>query len=163
MAKRKQYPLRIDSEVWAGIERWAADDLRSVNAQVEFILRRALKDAGRLKDEGGRQPGHPGRTGDEEAGPGGLRRGGAGRGARRPAGAPTPPRGWVPPAASVRSGRKGEGGYASTSSRSTTSSSFSRAGAREESCSEPCTRPSFVLSSLRLRSARTGLGWSSMR
>ena len=48
MAKRKQYPLRIDSEV-------------------EFILRRALKDAGRLKDEGGRQPGHPGRTGDEEA------------------------------------------------------------------------------------------------
>ena len=51
MAKRKQYPLRIDSEVWAGIERWAADDLRSVNAQVEFILRRALKDAGRLKDE----------------------------------------------------------------------------------------------------------------
>ena len=133
MAKRKQYPLRIDSEVWAGIERWAADDLRSVNAQVEFILRRALKDAGRLKDEGGRQPGHPGRTGDEEA------------------------------PASVRSGRKGEGGYASTSSRSTTSSSFSRAGAREESCSEPCTRPSFVLSSLRLRSARTGLGWSSMR
>ena len=134
MAKRKQYPLRIDSEVWAGIERWAADDLRSVNAQVEFILRRALKDAGRLKDEGGRQPGHPGRTGDEDS---------AG--------------------ASVRSGRKGEGGYASTSSRSTTSSSFSRAGAREESCSEPCTRPSFVLSSLRLRSARTGLGWSSMR
>lgn len=67
MAKRKQYPLRIDSEVWAGIERWAADDLRSVNAQVEFILRRALKDAGRLKDEGGRQPGHPGLTGDEEA------------------------------------------------------------------------------------------------
>ena len=52
---------------------------------------------------------------------------------------------------------------AGTSSRSTTSSSFSRAGAREESCSEPCTRPSFVLSSLRLRSARTGLGWSSMR
>ena len=67
MAKRKQYPLRIDSEVWAGIERWAADDLRSVNAQVEFILRRALKDAGCLKDEGGRQPGHPGLTGDEEA------------------------------------------------------------------------------------------------
>ena len=140
MAKRKQYPLRIDSEVWAGIERWAADDLRSVNAQVEFILRRALKDAGRLKDEGGRQPGHPGRTGDEEA----------------------PPRCYAA-GASVRSGRKGEGGYASTSSRSTTSSSFSRAGAREESCSEPCTRPSFVLSSLRLRSARTGLGWSSMR
>lgn len=52
MAKRKQYPLRIDSDVWAGIEKWAADDLRSVNAQVEFILRRALKDAGRLKQPG---------------------------------------------------------------------------------------------------------------
>ena len=50
MAKRKQYPLRIDADVWAGIERWAADDLRSVNAQVEFILRRALKEAGRLKE-----------------------------------------------------------------------------------------------------------------
>lgn len=55
MAKRKQYPLRIDTEVWAALEAWAADDLRSVNAQVEFVLRRALKDAGRLKrpnDEG---------------------------------------------------------------------------------------------------------------
>lgn len=67
MAKRKQYPLRIDSDVWAGIERWAADDLRSVNAQVEFILRRALKDAGRLKEQGGKQPGQPGSEGDGEA------------------------------------------------------------------------------------------------
>ncbi|BDE96780.1 hypothetical protein [Raoultibacter timonensis] len=48
MAKRKQYPLRVDSEIWEAIERWAADDLRSVNAQVEFILRKSLKDAGRL-------------------------------------------------------------------------------------------------------------------
>lgn len=49
MAKRKQYPLRVDPALWEAVERWAADDLRSVNAQVEFILRRALKDAGRLK------------------------------------------------------------------------------------------------------------------
>ncbi len=42
MAKRKQYLLRIDPEVWNEVERWAADDLRSVNAQVEFILRDAL-------------------------------------------------------------------------------------------------------------------------
>ena len=45
--------------MWAGIERWAADDLRSVNAQVEFILRRALKEAGRLKEPkpaGGEEP-----------------------------------------------------------------------------------------------------------
>lgn len=50
MAQRKQYPLRIDSAVWEGLEKWAADDLRSVNAQVEFLLRKALKDAGRLGD-----------------------------------------------------------------------------------------------------------------
>lgn len=49
MAKRKQYPLRVDPALWEAVERWAADDLRSVNAQVEFILRRALADAGRLK------------------------------------------------------------------------------------------------------------------
>lgn len=66
MAKRKQYPLRINSEVWAGIERWAADDLRSVNAQVEFILRRALKDAGRLKPSGAENPEQTGGEGDDE-------------------------------------------------------------------------------------------------
>ena len=43
MAKRKQYLLRIDPEVWDAVEHWAADDLRSVNAQVEFILRNALR------------------------------------------------------------------------------------------------------------------------
>ncbi|WP_080803375.1 hypothetical protein [Arabiibacter massiliensis] len=53
MAKRKQYPLRVDPAIWEAVEKWAADDLRSVNAQVEFILRRALKDAGRLKPPGG--------------------------------------------------------------------------------------------------------------
>lgn len=48
MAARKQYPLRIDPEVWAAIERWAADDMRSANGQVEWILRQALRRAGRL-------------------------------------------------------------------------------------------------------------------
>ena len=59
MAKRKQYPLRVDPEIWEAVEKWAADDLRSVNAQVEFILRRALKDAGRLTEPtpgGGEEP-----------------------------------------------------------------------------------------------------------
>ena len=46
---RKSYPLRIDREVHAALERWAADELRSVNAQIEFLLRQAVKDAGRLK------------------------------------------------------------------------------------------------------------------
>lgn len=48
MAKRKQYPLRIDPEVWHAIERWAADEMRSANGQVEWILRQALRRAGRL-------------------------------------------------------------------------------------------------------------------
>ncbi len=50
MAARKQYPLRIDPEVWGAIERWAADDMRSANGQVEWILRQALRQAGRLPE-----------------------------------------------------------------------------------------------------------------
>jgi hypothetical protein len=50
MARRKQYPLRVDPKIWAAVERWAEDDMRSANAQVEWILRDALKRAGRLKD-----------------------------------------------------------------------------------------------------------------
>ena len=48
MAKRKQYPLRIDPTVWEAVEKWAADDMRSANGQVEWILREALRRAGRL-------------------------------------------------------------------------------------------------------------------
>ena len=44
---RKQVLLRLDPAVHAAIAKWAADDLRSVNAQIEVILRRALDDAGR--------------------------------------------------------------------------------------------------------------------
>lgn len=43
MAPRKQYPLRIDPEIWEAVERWAQDDMRSTNAQVEWILRDALR------------------------------------------------------------------------------------------------------------------------
>ena len=52
MAKRKQYPLRIDPEVWEAVQKWAADEMRSANGQVEFILRRALSEAGRLPVRG---------------------------------------------------------------------------------------------------------------
>lgn len=48
MAERKKLLLRLDPAVYDAIARWAADDLRSVNAQIEFLLRRALRDAGRL-------------------------------------------------------------------------------------------------------------------
>ena len=43
MAARKQYLLRIDPDLWAEVEKWAADELRSVNAQVEYILRDAVR------------------------------------------------------------------------------------------------------------------------
>lgn len=45
---RKQYPLRIDPELWEAVQVWAADEMRSSNAQVEWIIRDALKRAGRL-------------------------------------------------------------------------------------------------------------------
>lgn len=40
---RKQFLLRIDPALWADVEKWAADELRSVNAQVEFLLREAVR------------------------------------------------------------------------------------------------------------------------
>jgi hypothetical protein len=43
MAARKQFLLRIDPELWKELEKWAADELRSVNAQVEWVLRDAVK------------------------------------------------------------------------------------------------------------------------
>ena len=51
MAEKKAYPLRINAEVLAAAQRWADDELRSLNGQIEFILRRALADAGRTKDK----------------------------------------------------------------------------------------------------------------
>ncbi len=47
MAERKPYLLRIDPAVFDALQKWAADDLRSVNAQIEFVLRDALARAGR--------------------------------------------------------------------------------------------------------------------
>ena len=50
MSTRKAFALRIDKKTLDAMHRWADDDLRSVNGQIEFLLRRALRDAGRLKD-----------------------------------------------------------------------------------------------------------------
>lgn len=49
MAEKKAYPLRINPEVLDAVQRWADDELRSVNAQIEYVLRDALRKAGRLK------------------------------------------------------------------------------------------------------------------
>jgi hypothetical protein len=52
MADRKVYPLRIERPLYDALERWASDDLRSVNAQIEFLLRESLRRAGRLPAPG---------------------------------------------------------------------------------------------------------------
>jgi hypothetical protein len=67
MSERKKLLLRLDPAVHDALARWAADELRSTNAQIEFVLRRALGDAGRLP--GGvpaiRRPGRPRRADDD--------------------------------------------------------------------------------------------------
>ena len=49
MAEKKKFLLRIDENVHAALEKWAADELRSINAQIEFLLTQAVRNAGRLK------------------------------------------------------------------------------------------------------------------
>jgi hypothetical protein len=49
MAEKKAYPLRISSDVLDALQRWAEDELRSLNAQIEYVLREALRKSGRLK------------------------------------------------------------------------------------------------------------------
>ena len=52
MADRKPFLIRIDPAALEALERWAQDELRSLNAQIEFLLRQALVKSGRLKDRG---------------------------------------------------------------------------------------------------------------
>lgn len=59
MAERKGYALRISADVLAAAQKWADDDLRSLNAQIEYVLRDALRKAGRL-------PGGASHAGDDE-------------------------------------------------------------------------------------------------
>jgi hypothetical protein len=56
MAERKSFLLRIDREVLDAVQRWANDDLRSLNGQIEFLLRRALREAGRAPKDGAIPP-----------------------------------------------------------------------------------------------------------
>ncbi|MEU5596308.1 hypothetical protein [Streptomyces sp. NPDC020298] len=64
--QRKQVLLRLDPSVYEALARWAGDELRSANAQIEFLLRKALAETGRLPKETGplprrgRPPGGPG-------------------------------------------------------------------------------------------------------
>lgn len=51
MSKKKPFVLRIDPALLAAIEKWAADEFRSINGQLEWLINKALKDAGRAKKE----------------------------------------------------------------------------------------------------------------
>jgi hypothetical protein len=51
MSERKSFLVRLDPGLHTALQRWAADDLRSLNAQIEFLLRRALQEAGRTTKE----------------------------------------------------------------------------------------------------------------
>ena len=63
MTEKKKYLLRLDGALFSAIERWAADDFRSVNSEIEFLLREALRKSGRLRREerppGGSNAGPP--------------------------------------------------------------------------------------------------------
>ena len=65
MSLRKEFLLRLDPAVHDALARWASDELRSTNAQIEFLLRRALAEAGRMPSRAGqmRRPGRPPRGG----------------------------------------------------------------------------------------------------
>lgn len=60
MPKRKSFLLRIDPTVYDALHKWADDELRSVNGQLDFLVRKALRDSGRLK------PGQPAPDDDGE-------------------------------------------------------------------------------------------------
>ncbi|PBJ82224.1 Arc family DNA binding domain-containing protein [Lysobacteraceae bacterium NML93-0399] len=61
MSEKKAYPLRINAEILAAVQRWADDDLRSANAQIEYLLREALRQAGRLPGDSGKARGNSAR------------------------------------------------------------------------------------------------------
>jgi hypothetical protein len=65
MAERKAFLIRIDSDLWAELEGWAQDELRSVNGQIEYILRQAMQKRKRSQapmdaESGPKEPGAPG-------------------------------------------------------------------------------------------------------
>jgi len=64
VSDRKPFLLRIDREVIDALQRWADDDLRSLNGQIEFLLRKALKDAKRMAEEDERRSRKRGRPQD---------------------------------------------------------------------------------------------------
>ncbi|HET9232588.1 MAG TPA: Arc family DNA binding domain-containing protein [Candidatus Eisenbacteria bacterium] len=63
MAERKAFPLRLRADLYRALRLWADDDLRSMNAQIEFLIYRALQESGRLRSESKEPP--PEETADQ--------------------------------------------------------------------------------------------------
>lgn len=59
MSNKKSFVIRIDNETYRALEKWAADEFRSVNGQIEWILSQKLKEEGRLKDSAGKNINKP--------------------------------------------------------------------------------------------------------
>lgn len=53
--EKKNFALRLDREVYNALEKWAADEFRSINGQIEFLLNKALKDSGRFIEKTGKK------------------------------------------------------------------------------------------------------------
>lgn len=49
MSEKKKFLLRIDDKIYAALEKWSADEFRSINSQIEYLLKEALKKGGRMK------------------------------------------------------------------------------------------------------------------
>jgi len=63
LTDRKAFLLRVDPDLLEALQRWASDDLRSLNAQIEFVLRRSLQAEGRWKETKETKDRGPGRAG----------------------------------------------------------------------------------------------------
>jgi hypothetical protein len=66
MADRRAFLLRVDPELLDAVQRWANDELRSLNAQIEFLLRRAVQDAGRVRSARETKTGRRSESGDPQ-------------------------------------------------------------------------------------------------
>jgi hypothetical protein len=56
VSEKKKFLLRLDAELYDALEKWAADELRSVNAQMEYVLKEAVRKAGRLPGKEEKKP-----------------------------------------------------------------------------------------------------------
>jgi hypothetical protein len=56
MSEKKSFVIRIENETYKALEKWAADEFRSVNGQIEWLLNQKLKEANRIKDSSGGKP-----------------------------------------------------------------------------------------------------------